>query len=366
MDKIHFKTDAPSILVTRADRIGDLVLSTAVFPELRKKFPKSFIAALTFRENAPILRGNPYLDEVILYDKKGKEKSWLGNFFFALELKKKRFDAAIHLHATNRMHAVTWLAKIPVRIGWDRRAPWALTHVFKDSKSDGAKHEAEYNFDLLRPIEVFAPAKIETHFPLSSQVEDKTRALLTSLNIKGEKPLIVLSPGASCPSKRWGAERFGLTADLIARKLDADFAVVGTRADQPAVLKIKQTVKIPVTDLTGRLDLSMLGALLKKASLLISNDSGPAHIAAALGTPVISIFGRKNAGLSPARWRPLGDRSHYLWKDSGCRVCLAHDCRVNFLCLDIIFPEEVADQAMPILADCSVSGTGSKSGQVCQ
>lgn len=337
------------ILITRADRIGDLVLSTAVFPELRKKFPSAHIAALTFRENEALLQGNPFLDEVILYDKKGPEKYWLGNFWFAQKIKKKNFDVVVHLHATNRMHIVAWLAKIPVRIGWDRRAAWALTQVFKDTKSEGVKHEAEYNFELLKPLGIEAPAKLETYFPLTRVAEDKTRAILTSLNIKSDKPLIVLAPGASCPSKRWPAERFGMVADLIAVKHDVDFVAVGTRVDHVLVQKIKQAARTPVTDLTGRLDLSMLGALMKKSALLISNDSGPVHIAAAVGTPVVSIFGRRNPGLSPARWRPLGESSKYIWKDTGCNPCLAHECRIHFLCLDIISPEEVADEVFRLM-----------------
>ena len=372
MAEFIFNKENPRILVTRADRIGDLVLSTPVFSELRKKFPKSYIGALTFRENEALLAGNPFLDEVILYDKKGTEKSWLGNFIFSRKLKQKKFDAVIHLHATNRMHIVAWLAGIPVRIGWDRRAAWTLTRVFKDTKSEGAKHEAEYNFDLLKPLDIALPVKLETYFPVNSAAEEKTRALLTSLNLKNGKPLVVFSPGASCPSKRWIPERFGILAGLIAAKYEVEFAAVGTRADQPLILKIQQAAKIPVLDLSGRLDLFMLGALLKKSALLISNDSGPVHIASAVGTPVVSIFGRKQPGLSPARWRPLGDASRYVWKDTECNPCLAHDCQIGFLCLDIISPEDVfseissIDFKLKIAVPVLFNGTGSKSDQVRQ
>ena len=139
------------ILITRTDRLGDLVLSTPVFEALRHKFPDSYLACLTFLENRPVVEGNPYLDEVILYDKKGSEKSWWGNFRFALALARKRFDVAIHLHPTNRMHLVSWLAGIPFRIGYRKKNDWILTHAIYDRKGEGARHEAEYNFDLLFP-----------------------------------------------------------------------------------------------------------------------------------------------------------------------------------------------------------------------
>lgn len=93
----------------------------------------------------------------------------------------------------------------------------------------------------------------------------------------------------------------------------------------------------------------MLGALINKASLFISNDSGPVHIAASLNIPVISIFGRKNPGLSPTRWKPQGEKSVYLHKDIGCIQCLAHNCEKEFLCLKEIKPEEVAEKALLLL-----------------
>jgi heptosyltransferase-2 len=99
-------------LVTRTDRIGDFVLSTPVFETIREKFPYAKIAALTFIENRELVEGNPYLDEVILYDKKDREKGLWGNLRFARMLSKKKFDLVIHLHATNRMHLVSWLARI--------------------------------------------------------------------------------------------------------------------------------------------------------------------------------------------------------------------------------------------------------------
>ena len=129
------------ILVSRTDRLGDLVLSTPVFQALREHFPSAHIACLTFLENRQVVEGNPYLNEVILYDKIGKEKSWWGNLRFSRELAKKSFDIVIHLHPTNRMHWVSWLAQIPVRVGYRKKNAWTLTHSIPDEKSEGKKHD---------------------------------------------------------------------------------------------------------------------------------------------------------------------------------------------------------------------------------
>ena len=142
------------ILITRTDRLGDLVLSTPVFQALREKFPQSYLACLTFLENRAVVEGNPFLNEVLLYDKKGGEKTWIGNYFFARRLAKKRFDVVLHLHPTNRMHWVSWMAGIPIRIGYQKKSAWTLTHSVPDRKGEGQIHESEYNFDLLKFLAV--------------------------------------------------------------------------------------------------------------------------------------------------------------------------------------------------------------------
>ncbi|MBI3313791.1 MAG: glycosyltransferase family 9 protein [Candidatus Omnitrophica bacterium] len=330
------------ILITRTDRIGDLVLSTPVFSEIRKKFPKAWIACLTYLENKEIVCGNPYLDEIILYDKKGSEKGIWGNLLFSRALSKKKFDLVIHLHATNRMHWTTWLAGIPVRIGWNRKWGSLLTHPYPDLKKEGKKHEAEYNFELLAPLGISQPCNLETFFPVSEKSKASLEELLRHHHLSLDKPWVVISPSASCLSKIWSAERFGILSQKILAEYDVCLIIIGTRSDHRLIQKIKNAA--PETgfyDLSGKLSLGMLGALLKNSALLISNDSGPTHIASAVGTPVISIFGRKQPGLSPARWRPLGARSRVIWKDVGCVECLAHNCQIHFLCLDAISVQDV-------------------------
>ncbi|MBI3306400.1 MAG: glycosyltransferase family 9 protein [Candidatus Omnitrophica bacterium] len=336
--------------MTRADRIGDLILSTPVFSELRKAFPQAWIAGLTFVENKDILLGNPYLNEVILYDKKGSERGVWGNIRFAKKLADKKFDLVVHLHATNRMHWVSWLAGIPVRIGWDRKSGGLLTHAYADFKKEGKKHEAEYNFELLKPLGVSCPEKLETFFPLQEKSRLSLGTFLKQHQIPCDKPWVVMNPAASCPSKIWPSGRFGELAEKIAGQFDVYFLLIGTKSDRPLMQKIKEAApRISFYDLSGKLSLGMLGVLLKDSVLLISNDSGPVHIASAVGTPVISIFGRKQPGLSPTRWRPLGERSRVVWKDAGCIECLAHNCQIHFLCLDMISSNDVFKEAAAIL-----------------
>ena len=340
---------ARRILVSRTDRLGDLVLSTPVFEALRCQFPAAYLACLTFLENRAVVEGNPHLNEVILYDKKGTEKGWLGNLRFAFELSRKRFDTVVHLHPTNRMHLVSWLARIPVRIGYRKKNAWALTQNLEDKKKLGLKHEAEYNFDLLSLLGVQQPEKISLHFPLKENDRVSLNFLLGNMGLKQDKPYVVLNPSASCPSKIWSSERFAALADQIQEKYGFQIVLIGAGQDRSFASQVKARTSRTVFDLSGKLSLGMLAWLLKGAKLLISNDSGPVHVASAVHAPVISIFGRNLSGLSPRRWGPLGEKARVVHKEVACPVCLAHQCRINFLCLDVISVNDVMKEARPFL-----------------
>ena len=189
------------ILVTRTDRLGDLVLSTPVFEALRRRFPGAHLACLAFLENRPVVEGNPHLNEVLLYDKLGSERSWWGNLRFARRLAEKRFEVVIHLHPTNRMHWLGWLAGIPVRIGYRKKNAWALTHSIEDKKSEGTRHESEYNFDLLKSLGVEPPPRLAPYFPLQTKDRISLRYLLKNLKFDPERPYVVLNPVPAVPPR---------------------------------------------------------------------------------------------------------------------------------------------------------------------
>jgi heptosyltransferase II len=329
--------EAPHILVTRTDRIGDLVLTTPLFKALREKFPKAWIAALVFLEHREIVQDNPYLDEVIFYDKKGSEHSLLGQFLFSQKLRSKKFDAVVHAHGTNRMHLAAWLAGIPIRVGYERRAPWALSHGHPYNKKEGKKQEAEYLFELLEGFGVLPPQEIETFFPVTDRSVRSLENLRLFHKIPCDLSWIVLNPSASDVTKMWPAERFAELVTRIQKDRPSIFIAIGTSRDRSTIEKLIKNTSVTVFDLSGRLSLGMLGALLKRSSLLVSNDSGPVHIATAVGTPVVSIFGRYEAGLGPERWKPLGRHSRVVAKD----VSDIPEAQRKFTYIDEIAVEDV-------------------------
>jgi heptosyltransferase-2 len=294
-----------------------------------------------FKETAAVVSGNPWIDEVIVYDKKGIHRGWLSTVLFGLRMRKMKFDLVIHLHPTNRAHLISWLAGIPTRIGYRSKNYFFLTHAIEEKKWQGKRHEAEYNFDLLNLIQVQKPEPLELYFPLRE--EDKAALeLLLPRDFNGR--YVVFHPSASCISKRWPPDRLAQVADRMVRAYQIASVIVGEGAGTIHAAQMQEFMKEKSLNLAGKLSLGMLGWLLKGARLLISNDSGPVHIAAALGTPVVSIFGRNQAGLSSTRWRPISRNSSFVQKDVGCMECLAHNCQIDFKCLKELRTEDVLEE----------------------
>lgn len=319
-----------------------MVLSTPVFKALREKFPNAYIAAMVLPKTKAIVEGNPYLDEVIVYDKEGSEKTWWETARFALRLGQRKFDVVVNLHATNRVHWVSFLAGIPERMGYQRKCGFLLTRKIPDLKKQGLKHESEYNFDLLRLLEVPQPTHLELYFPLKDPDREKTVTALSERGLNYWTDLyVVMNPSASCRSKVWRPERFAQVGDLLLEKYGFKVVLIGAAEDAAHSQNVSSAMRSTALNLTGRLSLGMLAWLLKGSRLVISNDSGPVHIAASVGTPVISIFGRNQAGLSPRRWGPLTEKGRVLQRDVGCVICLAHNCQIEFRCLEAVQVEDV-------------------------
>ena len=147
----------------------------------------------------------------------------------------------------------------------------------------------------------------------------------------------------------WPLENFARIGDMLMENLKIKAMINLAPLQAELGERVRAMMKNKPVFFCESTTLGELAALFKKASLVISNDSGPVHVAAAVGTPVISIFGRNQLGLSPVRWRPLGNKSAAIHKDVGCVECLAHDCKKDFLCLKAISPEEILEEARKLL-----------------
>lgn len=336
------------ILVVRTDRIGDVMLSTPVIKNLRDSFPNAYIAMMVSPYTKDIIEGNPYLDEVIIYDKDNLHKSWLSSIKFALNLRKKYFSLVLILHSTNRVNLITFFAGIKERVGYNRKLGFFLTRSLEDKKHFGQKHELEYNLDLVRFLGIEARDK-NLFMPIKEESEKYVEELLKKEGIEENSKLLAIHPGASCPSKIWPEVRFVEVADKLIEKYSFQVLIIAGSRDLNLAQNLIKNMKYKAINLVGKTSISQLASVLKRCKLFISNDSGPVHIASAVGTPVISIFGRSQKGLGPNRWGPLGKKDKFLHKDIGCIECLAHNCVKRFRCLDAISVDDVVKVAEEVL-----------------
>lgn len=324
------------ILIIRTDRMGDVVLSTPVVKAIRKVNPEGFIAMMVTPYTSELVEGNPYLNKVIIFDKYGKDGRILGTLRFAMGLRRYSFDIAIILHTTRRVNLIVFLAGIPERIGYDKKSGLLLTKGVKSKKHLGEKHEVDYNLDLLKEIGIHSEDR-QILIPLKEENSLRIETLLRERGIAQDDTLIAVHPFASCPSKLWPLMRFSSVIEELAEEFRARVLIISGPENIEAVEGLAKSSNAEVITVP----LGQLAFLLRRAAVLISCDSGPVHIASAVGTPVVAIFGRNEPGLSPRRWGPLGDNNIILHKDVDCTECLAHNCKRGFKCIKAITQEEV-------------------------
>ncbi len=219
-----------------------------------------------------------------------------------------------------------------------------LTDRIKHTKQLGEKHELEYALDLVRYLG-FEPEDKTLFMPIKPESEAWAEELFKQEGIKKADRILAIHPAASCPSKVWPNERFADVADRLIEKFGFKVLVIAGPKDLALSGDVIKHMHHPAANLSGKASVSQLASILKRCNLFISNDSGPVHIAASVGVPVISIFGRNQKGLSPKRWGPTGKKDKVLHKEVGCIECLAHNCVKEFACLKAISVDDVVNIA---------------------
>ncbi|VAX35440.1 ADP-heptose--lipooligosaccharide heptosyltransferase II [hydrothermal vent metagenome] len=298
-----------NILIIRTDRIGDVVLTTPTIKALHKFYPKSKVSILVTPLTKPLIENNPYLNEVIVDDRRGEHKGALGFWKLVSEIRKKKYDLAIVLHTKKRTNALCFFAGIPRRIGYkNNKFGFLLTHPIEDVRHYGKQHEAQYCLDVLKSVDIESK-DLELYISIENEAEQWVSEFCRVHKIDDKNKLIAIHPGASDPAKCWPAHCFAELIEQLYAKYHAKCVIVGASNIQNITQKIISSTQHSIIDLTGKTTVSQLVSILKRADMLVSNDSGPVHIAAALQTPVISIFTRNQPGINPERWHPLGNKS---------------------------------------------------------
>ncbi len=333
-----------NIVIMRTDRIGEVLLSTVCIDAVKRAFPESKITFITSEYSRSLVEARDDIEEVWTVDTFSKKGAFIKALKLAHRLRSKKFDTVIILNPHIVLHLASFLAFIPNRIGYNRKGGFLLNKKIEDERDKGEKHEIEYTLDLLKLLGV----KVEGLSPriyLDNNVSIRVDRLLQEMRIDLSKPIVGVHPGSSNPAKIWPKENYSNLIKKVISETDATVIILGGKGEEVLAKDIIGSLKGNIFNLTGKLDLKELAALLAKTSLFIGNDTGPMHVAAALNVPVIAMFGRNIPGVGPKRWGPWGKNSIVFHKDPGCKPCYDTKCPYEFKCLKAITVEEVFSAA---------------------
>ncbi|MFH1655377.1 MAG: lipopolysaccharide heptosyltransferase II [Candidatus Omnitrophota bacterium] len=324
------------ILIVNVNWLGDVLLSTAAIRAIKKANPEGYIACMVVGRCVEILKDNPYLDEIIVFDEKKIHKSLIAKIDFIKELKKKKFDVVFLFHRSFTRTLITFLAGIPERAGYyTRKRGFLLTKKVPSPKAD--IHRLENFLNIIQAYGIESDGKYYDFF-ISEDDRKFSKEILVKQGFKEGDFITVINPGGNWEPKRWPKENFAKLADRLNQELKAKIIISGADKDIVLANQIASLMKTKPIILAGKTTLKQLGVLMKESDLVISADSGPMHIAAAVGTNLIALFGPT----SPEITGPIGKgRIEIICTDVGCEIpCYKASCD-DYRCMEEISVEDV-------------------------
>jgi len=334
MKPLSFPTPPQRILVIKPSAIGDIVHALPVLNLLRRKWPAAHISWLVSSACASLLEGHPQIDELIRFERRRFGKGWrkpsaaLGLFNFTRNLREKKFDLVIDLQGLFRSGWLAWKTRAPIRVGprEARELGWMFyTHHVATGFPEG--HAVDR---YLKIADALGLGRQPVEFVFATTDSDRQSAADL---IEPTKRFAVLLPGANWKSKRWPVEHFAALVEPLRQRFGLESAVVGAAGDKELAAQVPGSI-----DLTGRTNLRQLVALMERAEIVIGNDTGPLHIAAALRRPMVSIYGPTN----PDYTGPYGRLDTVLRNPISCSPCLSSRCKYfHHRCLKDLGPQNV-------------------------
>lgn len=296
-----------NILILTKNWVGDVIFEMPAIRVVKENFPGAHLIAVTKPRCVEVLEANPYVDEVIPFDEKGKDQSLIAKLRFVLNLRRRRIDKAFLFHRSGTRARLAYLAGARERIGYDTKSRGALL-TCRVPEPEGPIHDVQYFLDLLRAAGLKVDGDYQYEFYFTEA--DEVRAIQI-LNDHGLEPgnIVAVQPGANWAPKRWPVEYYRELVGKLIEKYSVQVVITGTSEDEPLAQVIRRGPDDQsVVSLCGKTKIRELGALFSKCQLLIANDSGPLHIGAGVGTNVIGIFGPT----APRETAPLGRGRNFL------------------------------------------------------
>lgn len=328
------------ILIRSTNWIGDAVMTTPAMGVVRAAFPDSEIVVVANPGTADLLQSHPYCNRTLLYDKKGEHRGVRGFLRFCGLLRREQFDLAILFQNAIEAAFMAFFAGIPRRAGWatDCRG-FLLTHGVALSQSDLRLHHTDYYIKMLHDLGLTGGnGRLYLHCSKAerSWAEDTL----------GNETWVAINPGAAYGSaKRWIPERFAAVGDRLADEFGCRILLTGGPAEQPIGSEISAAMHNQPLNLIGKTSIRQLMALIQRCRLVVTNDSGPMHIAAALEVPLVALFGPTDHTTTS----PLSSSSLIVRKETACAPCLRRRCPTDHRCMQAIEVEDVLNAARTLL-----------------
>ena len=289
------------ILVIVPNWFGETLFATPFLRALRQQRPQAFITAMGWPQCREVLLHNADVNDWLDYDEHGAHRSLPGKGRLVQTLRRRRYDTAFLLRKSLSRALLLAAAGIPTRVGLaNAKSGWLLTH--RVAPALGPPHKASTYLPLLEAVGLVVLPGPYT-YTVSDDERQAARQRLSSLNALDGRPFVILHPGANWPHKRWAPERFAALGDRLIEHHRVHVVITGGPDDGPLAQAVQRAMRQTATVLAGTTTLRELGALLEQAQLVVSNDTGVLHIAAALRRPIVALYGPT----SPALTGPLGD-----------------------------------------------------------
>jgi heptosyltransferase-2 len=338
------------VVVRGTNWVGDAVMTIPALRALRRVLPKTHITLATRPWAEGLFADADFLDDLLIYDRRDlrdvarQTREW----------RRQRFDLALLFQNAFEAALIAAAARVPVRIGYatdGRRA--FLTHPLPLPDWRDERHEVFYYLNIVTELEhtLYGTASQGAREPeyalgISEARRAEARSFLLAEGVKMERPLVVLCPGSTnSRAKRWPPESYARLADKFVEQIGANILLIGSPDEFEVSREVKERMQHQPFVLTGRTDLQQAVAVLSLADVLITNDTGPAHISSALNRPTLVIFGPTD----PRTTRPFSPHAEIIRRPPECAPCMLRDCPIDHRCMTAISPEEVFERAFRVM-----------------
>jgi len=304
------------VITSQVAGIGDIILSLPFFRALRDNFPSAYLTLMVNPNTVGIMKGNPYFNEIIVYNKKDNlKRKWR----FIQSLREKKFDKVVCLSECFSSLLIAYLSGAREKVGFDWKGRGTFLSVSVPYEKPEKKHLGEIFADLAQALGLEHYRK-DLKLWISEEERGGVKKFFEKEKVKDNFLKVVIHPGAGWVPRQWPGERFAAIADRLVEAYKAKVFVVGGDDDSRLVDKMISSMTGKAISCVGRLSIREAAALIEACDLFIGNDSGLMHVAAAVHTPVIALFGPGNV----ARVGLRGDRCVVVRKDLSCSPCVQY------------------------------------------